>query len=131
MAKIVWTPENSLMGLGTVVLERPLKPLTLQEYRSALSNRIDRMVEQEDPEEAAAILSATVERYEPLSVSGHLANAGNVLAEDSEWLGQRSGMFSEKWPVPPSKIKPDPELTPEDLDERGLEEFLGMLYHDR
>ena len=36
MAKIVWTPANSEMGLGTVVMERPLKPLTMEEYRARL-----------------------------------------------------------------------------------------------
>ena len=42
MAKIAWTPANSEMGVGTVILERPTEPLTMDRYRGLLAGRIDR-----------------------------------------------------------------------------------------
>lgn len=129
MAKIVWTPENSEMGLGAVVMERPLKPLTLAEYRSDLDARITRMVCRAGLERASELLSATVEAAEPLPVAQRPLDAAELMVEDSEILVERSGMLGEDWPIPPEKIKPDPELTVEMVEETDLEDWLGTLYH--
>ena len=125
MAKIVWTPAGSVMGLGTVLLERPLKPLTLDQYRAALSSKIDRMVQAEGQEQAADLMSRTVEVAEGLSVARRPDQAGDVLVWESEELANKSGMLTQNWPVPPRKIRAEP-VSPPPI----LEEFLDNLYPD-
>ena len=128
-AKIVWTPARSQMGIGTVVMPRPTKPLTLLEYTSHLGARINRMVNRAGPELASILLAQTVEVEEYLSVASRPETAGEVLAENSDVLVAKSGMAAERWPIPPSKIKADPELTPEMVEQEDLEDWLGTLYH--
>lgn len=124
--EIVWTPENSVMGLGTVAMPMPTAPLTLEQYRGLLARRINRMVDRAGPEEAETLLSRGPSLIEHLEMAPE--HAGEVMAWNSEWLGERSGM--SPFPVPVAKIRPDPDLTPEMLEETTLEEFLSRLYHD-
>ncbi len=127
MAKIVWTPANSEMGIGAVVMERPLKPLTLAQYRSLLANKINRMVEQMEPEEARRVLWEA-EDQEGLSLAARPMQVGDHLEENSDHLVSRSGMSRERWPIPPEKIKQTVDLTLDQVEAVTLPEFLGALY---
>ena len=129
MAKIAWTPALSQMGIGTVVMPRPTKPLTLTLYQGYLGARINRMVERAGVELAAEILAQTVEVEEYLSVASRPETAGEVLAENSDLLLQKSGMGAERWPIPPSKIKQRIDLSIQQIEEVTLEQYLGDLYH--
>jgi hypothetical protein len=127
MAKIVWTPEGSEMGLGTVVMERPLMPLTMDDYRGKLSGRITRMIRRAGLPRAKRLLSETAEVQEGLSASDPLETA-ELLVWDSEDLANKSGMLDQTWPIPPGQIKPDPGRTVEQVEETDLRDWLGMLY---
>ncbi|MGR3717212.1 MAG: hypothetical protein ACU0B1_10745 [Thermohalobaculum sp.] len=87
------------------------------------------MVRRAGLERASELLSGTVEAAEPLPVAQRPLEASELMVWDSETLVERSGMLGEDWPIPPSKIKPDPELTPEMVEQTDLEDWLGTLYH--
>lgn len=128
MAQIVWTPEKSVMGLGTVLMDRPVQPLTLDQYRWALAARIDRMV-QEAGDDAPRLLRKTVEYQEiHMTVATHLGQVGEIMAWDSDQLTDQSGMLGENWPLAPGKVRQQVEPTAEDLEQMDLEEYLGRLY---
>lgn len=132
---LAWTPPNSENGLGSVLLPRkPLKPLSPEEYRSALEQRLLGLVgfalETEGPERVLELLQKAQEN-EGLEISDP-KQAASLLVSQSNWLLRRAGMPSQ--PVPPSEIKDSPEtkeaLEREPKEPGGLEEYLGLLYHD-
>lgn len=130
MAKIVWTPEKSEMGLGSVILETPTSPLTLDGYRGLLMGRISRMIRRTDPEEAEGLLLKTLGAVENLWMPGQdLGDAPELLVWDSETLMERSGMMGQAFPVPLARISPRRDLTPEDFEEESLEEYLFVLFN--
>ena len=126
MARILWTPEGSEMATGTVLMERPTKPLTMDEYRGNLSGMITRMVRRAGSRAKAQLLR--VEYQEGLSVINDPMTAGDVMVFESEFLAERSGMMVPTWPIQPEQIKQDVDLTAEQMEERTLTEFLGILY---
>ncbi len=130
MAKIVWCPQKSFWGTGTVTLEPPMEPLTLDCYRGALAGRIDRMVRAAGPQRAAEHLSEIVEAAEGLKCAAHPETAGEVLAWNSKILAERSGLRAEEWPIPAAKIKPNPHLRIEPIDDESLQWYLLFLYFD-
>jgi hypothetical protein len=128
MERIVWTPEGSQMGLGTVVMPRPTKPLTRADYQGYLDGRITRMVRRAGLSQAAQMLSRTAEVAEGLSVSNNPLEAGEILVFNSDQLAIASGMSGQNWPIPPEQIKPELDPPLEVVEETDLEEWLGMLY---
>jgi hypothetical protein len=125
--RIVWTPAGSEMGLGTVIMERPTEPLTMEQYRGYLAGRVTRMVRRAGLERASKLLSQTAELVEGLSARDPLETS-DLMVWDSEELANKSGMLDQDWPIPPGQIKPDPDLTVEQVEETDLEEWLGLLY---
>lgn len=130
MNKIVWTPERAEAGLGTVLIAKPAKPLTLDQYRAALSTRIDRMVRALLPAEARDLLTETVEEIEGLPVTRDLTTVGDVMVFESGTLHEKAGMSGLDWPKPPAKVTRDLQVTPEMLAETSLQEYLGLLYRE-
>lgn len=123
---IAWTPPEAQRGMGLVLLppQQALKPLTLDSFRAALAARINRLVEQEDPEDAQALLRQVRDR-EGLRVPD-LSRAGEVLVDQSQALSQAAAFPLE--PIPPP-FKDDPESKAA-LEGETLEEFLASLYSE-
>jgi hypothetical protein len=128
MAKIVWTPAGAERGLGLVVMERPAKPLTLEEYRWMLELRIRRMVERAPTSMVRRMKDLA---WENESLILDPKTASETLAWDSEILANKTAMFQPDWPIPPSQISQELEPTPEQMSEEILEDFLGALYDGR
>lgn len=123
---IAWSPIDSQLGVGAVLFHRqPTELLTRSSYLLKLASRIDRLVAKEEPEDARALL-AQYEDIEGLELASDPATAGIVLAENSEWLLERSGF-------PADGIEPPfghSEETAAFLAEETLEDFLAALYHE-
>lgn len=128
MAQIVWTPEGSESGVGSVVMKRPLRPLTMEVYRGFLAGRITRMVRRAGLEQAAELLSSVEIQEGGANLSSNPLEASEYLVWDSEILAERSGMMGERWPLRPGQIKADSSLTPEMVEAETLEDWLGLLY---
>jgi hypothetical protein len=117
-----------MMGVGTVEIPRPVKPLTLEQYRQAMARKINRMVERAGPQAAARLLAETVERVDGLQMARRLDQVGELMAEESETLQERAGLFNQIWPIKPMSIRPDQKgIDPQ--EEMTLAEFLGQVYH--
>lgn len=125
---LAWTPPESQGYLGSVLLQdQPKKALSPSQYESALARRINRMVKKEKPERALELLQASAAN-ENLVVSdkSQLANVGDLLVENSEWLRERAAFPNQPVPAP---LKPEPE-TLQALKHDSLETFLSVLYRD-
>lgn len=126
MAEIAWTPPGSYLGLGTILLPRqPQQALSPQEYVLALSSRIDRLVRRERKERAKELLRVAGD-VEGLEVGDNLASAGELLAENSQWLLERAAYPPKPVPAP---LEHDPAAL-RHLKEETLEGFLSILYRD-
>lgn len=136
MALICWTPPNSLGSIGSVIIRFPIPKdgLTRTQYQGVMAARIDRLVadevgDLEDEENRAEVVSWIQNKIwenEPnLHVPDDLKHLGQIMAETSDWIQDRSGAGG--FPVPREKIRHDPE-TLEVLREETLEEFLNRLY---
>lgn len=126
MAKIAWTPPDSQWGLGSILLPaQPAERLTRERYQLLLAQRIDRMVQRAGLEQARALL-ARYEEVERFSLAKEPQVAGEILAENSEWLRQRAA-FPWAGVEPPLEHSPETEAR---LEEETLEEFLALLYRD-
>jgi len=123
--EIVWTPEGSVMGIGTVKIPRPTKPLTMEDYRRALADKIRRMVREAGDPEARRLLRMTSDKADGLALSENPERAPEAMVEESETLMERAGLFAQTWPIQPSQIKRD--LTR--MEPISLEEYLGRVYH--
>ena len=123
---IAWTPPEAQRGLGLVLLppQQALKPLTLGSFRAALAARINRLVGQEDPEDARALLRLVADK-EDLQVED-LSQAGDLLADQSHAL-KKAAAFPPEPVQPPLKAAPEGEAM---LKEETLEEFLSSLYYE-
>lgn len=112
--EIVWTPENAEMGLGLVILKKDLKPLTPDDYLSAMAQRLKRMLEAADEEDRAE-LARMAERRDGLTLpmDRQMWEWALVLASDSEHL--RLKVSYPKGKTLPKDLKPVEEMTPEDL----------------
>jgi len=122
--RTAWTPPDSVMNLGSVLLPKVrLQPLPPPEYRLLLADRIDRLIKKETPERARELLR----QYEPMeNLTLEPETAAEVLAENSEWLRERAA-FPKEAANPPFKNSPE---TAAMLESETLEEFLATLYHD-
>jgi hypothetical protein len=127
MERIVCTPAGSEMGIGTVIMPRPTKPLTMEQYQGYLDGRITRMVRRAGLAQASQMLSRTAEVAEGLSVSQRPLEAGEIMVFNSDLLTIKSGMSGQNWPIPASEIKPELDPPLEVVEETDLEEWLGML----
>lgn len=78
-----WTPPGcgSVASVGLRAV--PDGPFTRHGYRSALIDRIDRLVAAEPAREARRLLNAAYV-YEGLDATDHLAVAGELLVENSD-----------------------------------------------
>lgn len=124
---IAWRIPGSEGTLGLIPLRRrPIKPLTPAEIRFALADRIYGLVSKETPERARVLLVAAADN-EGLEVGDRLETAGELLAENSNWLRSRAQIPTR--PVPAREVKPDPEATAL-LEEETLETFLAELYRE-
>ncbi len=124
MTQVVWTPDASEMGLGTVILsERPKEPLTQNRWEAALADRINRLAAKASPEEldAARDLVFSMEQIDLPR------NPGFLLLEESSELRNKSGMNATSWPVPVRAIQQEPDKL-EALEEETLLDFLETVY---
>jgi hypothetical protein len=121
---IQWAPPDSLHGLGTIVLpDLPKNPLTPDQYRNLLAQRINRLVAAEEPEAALELLGQ-VPAKEAVTIPDDLSRVGEAMVETSNWLRNRAA-----FPNQPVTIRA--AETVEGEPEETLEEFLSALYHDR
>jgi hypothetical protein len=118
---IAWTLPNSQRGLASIRLRGPIAELTREQMMAALWSRIDRLIRQETPRRARALLRQ-YEDQEGFSLDQ--ATAGQVLAENSERLWEALG--APDWPIK-GPLEHDP-ATARRLEQETLEEFLAELY---
>lgn len=125
--EIVWTPDNSEMGVGTVLLQLHKKPVTLNDYRWALERKLHRMIQLTGSESARRLLARTVEAFDSLAVTEDLSTAAETMAFESETIGLKTGALSQEWPM-----KKFPALESEQdramVEAQTLEEFLMRVY---
>lgn len=125
MEKIAWTPESAVEGLGAVMID-PSRPLTRARYLLALSERLDRLTEQEPPQRAMELLRATAAQ-EGISLPQSLPAATEAFVEGSDVLRARSGANGSGFPVPKAKLTPSSRAA-RAIRMDSLEDFLSRVH---